>query len=207
MELDWTTWVNILRRVAYALAYLHHDCWPSIVHRDISSNNILLNSGFEAFFGNFGVARLLNSDSSNRNLIAGTYRYIAPALVRWHLNTNSKASPRNPLFVFINTWSTYNVDLYFRPTSITSKEAKDCSGYCSCFNSWSCVLAVQTQVCAYNATCVSRIYCPGTPLERPALEEISISGLRNQVMYLIDHIDGFNQGTKWVFLLNKNTLQ
>ncbi|GAY61886.1 hypothetical protein CUMW_213480 [Citrus unshiu] len=33
---------------------------------------------FEAFFGNFGVARLLNSDSSNRTLIAGTYRYIAP---------------------------------------------------------------------------------------------------------------------------------
>ncbi|GAY61885.1 hypothetical protein CUMW_213480 [Citrus unshiu] len=41
-------------------------------------NNILLNSEFEAFFGNFGVARLLNSDSSNRTLIAGTYRYIAP---------------------------------------------------------------------------------------------------------------------------------
>lgn len=38
----------------------------------------MLNSEFEAFFGNFGVARLLNSDSSNRTLIAGTYRYIAP---------------------------------------------------------------------------------------------------------------------------------
>lgn len=78
MELDWTTWVNILRRVVYALAYFHHDCWPSIVHRDISSNNILLNSEFEAFFGNFGVARLLNSDSSNKNLIVGTYSYIVP---------------------------------------------------------------------------------------------------------------------------------
>ncbi|KDO37244.1 hypothetical protein CISIN_1g036445mg [Citrus sinensis] len=57
-------------------------CYGSVYKARLPSgricNNILLNSGFEAFFGNFGVARLLNSDSSNRNLIAGTYRYIAP---------------------------------------------------------------------------------------------------------------------------------
>lgn len=76
--LDWTMRVNIIKCVANALSYLHHDCMPSIVHRDISSNNILLNSKLEAFVADFGTARLLDSDSSNRTIVAGTYGYIAP---------------------------------------------------------------------------------------------------------------------------------
>ncbi|GAY66998.1 hypothetical protein CUMW_253250 [Citrus unshiu] len=55
-------------------------CTPPIVHRDISSNNVLLNSELEAFVADFGGARLLNFDSSNRTLLAGTYGYIAPEL-------------------------------------------------------------------------------------------------------------------------------
>ncbi|XP_052295351.1 probable leucine-rich repeat receptor-like protein kinase At1g35710 isoform X13 [Citrus sinensis] len=77
--LDWTKRVNIVKGMAHALSYLHHHCTPPIVHRDISSNNILLNSEFEAFVADFGIARLLNFDSSNRTLLAGTYGYIAPA--------------------------------------------------------------------------------------------------------------------------------
>ncbi|KAK9193066.1 hypothetical protein WN944_003762 [Citrus x changshan-huyou] len=78
IELNWTKRVNIVKSVAHALSYLHHDCTPSIVHRDISSNNILLNSNLEAFVADFGTARLLHVDSSNRTLRAGTYGYIAP---------------------------------------------------------------------------------------------------------------------------------
>ncbi|MBA0755886.1 hypothetical protein Gogos_021737, partial [Gossypium gossypioides] len=51
-----------------------------IVHRDISSNNILLNSELEAFIAGFGTARLLDPDSSNQTVIVGTYGYIAPEL-------------------------------------------------------------------------------------------------------------------------------
>ncbi|XP_024046452.1 MDIS1-interacting receptor like kinase 2 [Citrus clementina] len=80
VELDWAKRVNIVKAMAHALAYLHHDCSPSIVHRDISSNNILLNSNLEAFVADFGTARLLHADSSNRTLLAGTYGYIAPEL-------------------------------------------------------------------------------------------------------------------------------
>ncbi|KAH9735405.1 MDIS1-interacting receptor like kinase 2 [Citrus sinensis] len=80
IELNWTRRVNIVKSVAHALSYLHHDCTPSIVHRDISSNNILLNSNLEAFVADFGTARLLHVDSSNRTLRAGTYGYIAPEL-------------------------------------------------------------------------------------------------------------------------------
>ncbi|KAK9193063.1 hypothetical protein WN944_003759 [Citrus x changshan-huyou] len=80
IELNWTKRLNIVKSVAHALSYLHHDCTPSIVHRDISSNNILLNSNLEAFVADFGTARLLHVDSSNRTLRTGTYGYIAPEL-------------------------------------------------------------------------------------------------------------------------------
>ncbi|THG18821.1 hypothetical protein TEA_001210 [Camellia sinensis var. sinensis] len=80
VELGWTQRVNIVKSIAHALSYLHHDCTPPIVHQDISTNNILLNSEMEAFIGDFGTARLLYPDSSNQTIIAGTYGYIAPEL-------------------------------------------------------------------------------------------------------------------------------
>ncbi|XWS44291.1 hypothetical protein CRYUN_Cryun15aG0032300 [Craigia yunnanensis] len=80
VELDWTKRVDIVKRIAHALSYMHHDCNPPIVHRDISSNNILLNSELEAFVSDFGTARLLDSDSSNQTVIVGTCGYIAPEL-------------------------------------------------------------------------------------------------------------------------------
>ncbi|PPD96111.1 hypothetical protein GOBAR_DD06848 [Gossypium barbadense] len=80
VELDWTKRVNIVKGVAHALSYMHHDCNLPIVHRDISSNNILLNSELEAFIADFGTARLLDPDSSNQTVIVGTYGYIAPEL-------------------------------------------------------------------------------------------------------------------------------
>ncbi|CAL5389264.1 unnamed protein product [Camellia sinensis] len=80
VELGWTPRINIVKAVAHALSYLHHDCTPPIVHRDISSNNILLNFKLEAFVSDFGTARLLPPDSSNQTVIAGTYGYIAPEL-------------------------------------------------------------------------------------------------------------------------------
>ena len=78
MGLDWTRRVNIIKCIAHAISHMHHECVPIIVHRDISSNNILLNSKLEAFVSDFGTARLLDPDSSNQTLVAGTYGYIAP---------------------------------------------------------------------------------------------------------------------------------
>ncbi|GLT51191.1 hypothetical protein SLA2020_246190 [Shorea laevis] len=80
VELDWMKRVNVIKNIAHALCYLHHDCIPPILHRDISSNNILLNSKLEALVSDFGNARLLDPDSSNHTTLAGTYGYIAPEL-------------------------------------------------------------------------------------------------------------------------------
>ncbi|MCD7468867.1 hypothetical protein HAX54_007413 [Datura stramonium] len=79
-KLDWLRRVNIIKGVACALSYMHHDCSPSIVHRDISSSNILLDSGYEACVSDFGIAKFLKPDSSNCTMLAGTFGYVAPEL-------------------------------------------------------------------------------------------------------------------------------
>ncbi|PIN07363.1 Serine/threonine protein kinase [Handroanthus impetiginosus] len=80
LELDWIKRVNVVKSIAHALSYMHHDCNPPILHRDVSTNNILLNSKLEARLSDFGIARVLDPDSSNQTQIAGTRGYIAPEL-------------------------------------------------------------------------------------------------------------------------------
>ncbi|KAM1007814.1 hypothetical protein ACFX2A_004424 [Malus domestica] len=79
-ELEWSRRVRIVKGVAHALSYLHHDCVPPIVHRDLSSSNILLDYDYEPCVSDFGTAKLLNPDSSNWSSLAGTYGYVAPEL-------------------------------------------------------------------------------------------------------------------------------
>nr|XP_027119360.1 MDIS1-interacting receptor like kinase 2-like isoform X1 [Coffea arabica] len=77
-ELDWQKRLNIIKGIAHALSYMHHDCSPPIVHRDISSNNILLDPECEAHVSDFGTSKFLRRDSSNWSSLAGTYGYVAP---------------------------------------------------------------------------------------------------------------------------------
>uniref|UniRef100_A0A803NH00 non-specific serine/threonine protein kinase n=1 Tax=Cannabis sativa TaxID=3483 RepID=A0A803NH00_CANSA len=77
-ELDWMKRVNIIRGVADGLSYMHSETFPPIVHRDISTKNILLDSNYEACISDFGTAKLLEQDSSNWTVLAGTFGYVAP---------------------------------------------------------------------------------------------------------------------------------
>ncbi|XBJ13451.1 hypothetical protein VPH35_005619 [Triticum aestivum] len=79
-EFDWKKRIALATDVAQAISYLHHECSPPIIHRDITSNNILLDTSFKAFVSDFGTARILKPDSSNWSALAGTYGYIAPEL-------------------------------------------------------------------------------------------------------------------------------
>ncbi|XP_062028306.1 MDIS1-interacting receptor like kinase 2-like [Rosa rugosa] len=88
-ELGWSKRVNIVKGVAHALCYMHHDCLPPIVHRDISSKNILLDDEYEACVSDFGTAKFLNPDSSNWTALAGTYGYVAPELA-YTMEVNEK---------------------------------------------------------------------------------------------------------------------
>ncbi|KAJ6908126.1 hypothetical protein NC651_018538 [Populus alba x Populus x berolinensis] len=79
-KMDWDKGMNLIKGVANALSYMHHDCSPPIIHRDISSNNVLLDSEYEVHVSDFGTARLLMPDSSNWTSFAGTFGYTAPEL-------------------------------------------------------------------------------------------------------------------------------
>ncbi|KAI9096740.1 hypothetical protein K1719_025919 [Acacia pycnantha] len=78
--LDWDARYKIILGAAHGLEYLHHDCIPPIVHRDIKANNILVGPQFEAFIADFGLAKLVNSSECSKAsaIVAGSYGYIAP---------------------------------------------------------------------------------------------------------------------------------
>ncbi|KAJ4841965.1 hypothetical protein Tsubulata_039045 [Turnera subulata] len=79
-HLHWDTRYKIAIEAAKGLCYLHHDCSPLIVHRDVKSNNILLDSNFEAHVADFGLAKFLQDSGTSEcmSAIAGSYGYIAP---------------------------------------------------------------------------------------------------------------------------------
>ncbi|RCV09423.1 hypothetical protein SETIT_2G027200v2 [Setaria italica] len=79
-EMDWTRRIALVKDVAHAISYLHHDCSPPIIHRDITSNNIWLGRNLKAHVSDFGTARILKPDSSNWSALAGKYGYIAPEM-------------------------------------------------------------------------------------------------------------------------------
>lgn len=79
-HLQWEARYRIAVEAAKGLCYLHHDCSPSIIHRDVKSNNILLDSDYEAHVADFGLAKFLQDAgvSECMSSIAGSYGYIAP---------------------------------------------------------------------------------------------------------------------------------
>ncbi|XP_022968140.1 MDIS1-interacting receptor like kinase 2-like isoform X2 [Cucurbita maxima] len=80
MELNWSKRIRAVKGTARALSYLHHYCIPPIIHRNITSKNVLLDSRYEARVSDFGTARFMNTDASNWIAVAGTTGYIAPEL-------------------------------------------------------------------------------------------------------------------------------
>lgn len=77
--MDWPTRLRIALGSAKGLAYLHEDCHPKIIHRDIKAANILLDFKFEAMVADFGLAKIasdLNTHVSTR--VMGTFGYLAP---------------------------------------------------------------------------------------------------------------------------------
>ncbi|XP_071736386.1 leucine-rich repeat receptor protein kinase MSP1-like [Rutidosis leptorrhynchoides] len=77
--LDWPTRFKICLGSARGLAFLHHGFVPHIIHRDIKSSNILLDSKFEPRVSDFGLARIISACESHvSTLLAGTFGYIPP---------------------------------------------------------------------------------------------------------------------------------
>ena len=87
--------------VARALAFLHHGCVPNVIHRDVTSSNILLDSQYEPHLADCGLAELVDSperyemDLTVTVRVSGTPGYVPP-----EYGQTWKATDRGDVFSF-----------------------------------------------------------------------------------------------------------
>ncbi|CAN4086291.1 unnamed protein product [Withania somnifera] len=78
-KFTWKRRINVAIDVARALVFLHHECYPCIVHRDVKASNVLLDKDGRARVTDFGLARVMDAgDSHVSTMVAGTIGYVAP---------------------------------------------------------------------------------------------------------------------------------
>ncbi|CAN0892973.1 Proline-rich receptor-like protein kinase PERK12 [Linum grandiflorum] len=94
--LTWQQRLKIAIGSAKGLAYLHEDCNPKIIHRDIKSANILLTNDFEAQVADFGLARLNDTTQTHVSTrVMGTFGYLAPEYAQ-----SGKLTDRSDVYSF-----------------------------------------------------------------------------------------------------------
>ncbi|KAI5333981.1 PREDICTED: probable leucine-rich repeat [Prunus dulcis] len=80
IRLDWLRRLKIILGAARGLAYLHEHANPPIIHRDIKSNNILLDKDLTAKVADFGLSKSM-ADSGTDHVttqVKGTMGYLDP---------------------------------------------------------------------------------------------------------------------------------
>ncbi|GBG66554.1 hypothetical protein CBR_g64824 [Chara braunii] len=74
--LDWLRRVQIALDAAEGLKYIHTQMQPTFVHRDVKSDNILLDANFRGKLGDFGLAR--DGPTAATTYQCGSFGYIPP---------------------------------------------------------------------------------------------------------------------------------
>nr|GMD08804.1 L-type lectin-domain containing receptor kinase IX.1-like [Ipomoea batatas] len=94
-HLDWRLRYKIAQGLAAALSYLHEDYEQCVLHRDIKSSNVLLDSSSNARLGDFGLASLVleAADSKlGKNFVKQEMEKLMIAGL-WCAHPDSKARP------------------------------------------------------------------------------------------------------------------
>ncbi|KAH9530800.1 hypothetical protein CY35_19G003100 [Sphagnum magellanicum] len=97
-QLDWTTRLHIALNASQGLEYLHSGCNPSVVHRDVKTNNILLPSDMKnAKVANFGVSTLMYGENVTHvtTNVKGTIGYLDP-----EYHTSQRLSVKSDVYSF-----------------------------------------------------------------------------------------------------------
>ncbi|CAM6114289.1 unnamed protein product [Calypogeia fissa] len=96
-RLDWSTRLDIALHSAKGLDYLHTDCQPRIIHRDVKSSNILLDENMVAKVADFGISKQAPEGASSgvETVLKGTLGYLDPEYF-----TSQKLTPKSDVYSF-----------------------------------------------------------------------------------------------------------
>lgn len=92
--LTWQRRMKVALDIARGLEYLHERCNPPVIHRDLKSSNILLDSNFNAKISDFGLAAT-GLHAKNKVKISGTSGYVAPEYL-----SDGKLTDKSDVYAF-----------------------------------------------------------------------------------------------------------